>query len=119
MNPMIIVLLLYFAILCVIAIHSAMNVKSVPDFFVARKGASVKAVAGSLVASILGGSAIIGAIDESNRLGAGAAWFMLVGALGLVALIPFASKAYSLGKYSLPDLIGNMYGNTPALFQAS
>ena len=115
MNPMIIVLLLYFAILCVIAVHSAMNVKSVPDFFVARKGASVKAVAGSLVASILGGSAIIGAIDESNRLGAGAAWFMLVGTLGLVALIPFASKAYSLGKYSLPDLIGNMYGNTPRI----
>lgn len=115
MNPMIIVLLLYFAILCIIAIHSAMNVKSVPDFFVARKGASVKAVAGSLVASILGGSAIIGAIDESNRLGAGAAWFMLVGALGLAALIPFASKAYSLGKYSLPDLIGNMYGSTPRI----
>lgn len=112
---MIIVLLLYLVILCVIAIHSTMNVKSVPDFFVARKGASVKAVAGSLVASILGGSAIIGAIDESSRLGSATAWFMLVGALGLVALIPFAKKAYSLGKYSLPDLIENMYGKAPRI----
>lgn len=113
MTPMIIVLLLYLAILCVIAIHSAMNVKSVPDFFVARKGASVKAVAGSLVATILGGSAVIGAVDAGPKLGAATAWFMLVGSLGLLALLPFVKKAYTLGKYTLPDLIENLFGKLP------
>lgn len=113
MTPMLIVLLLYLAILCVIAIHSAMNVKSVPDFFVARKGASVKAVAGSLVATILGGSAVIGAVDAGPKLGAATAWFMLVGSLGLLALLPFVKKAYTLGKYTLPDLIENLFGKLP------
>lgn len=113
MTPMIIVLLLYLAILCIIAIHSAMNVKSVPDFFVARKGASVKAVAGSLVATILGGSAVIGAVDAGPKLGAATAWFMLVGSLGLLALLPFVKKAYTLGKYTLPDLIENLFGKLP------
>lgn len=113
MTPMTIVLLLYFAILCIIAIHSAMNVKSVPDFFVARKGASVKAVTGSLVATILGGSAVIGAIDVGPKMGAATAWFMLVGSLGLFALLPFVKQAYIRGKYTLPDLIENLYGKLP------
>lgn len=113
MTPMIIVLLLYLAILCVIAIHSAMNVKSVPDFFVAHKGASVKAVSGSLIATILGGSAVIGAVDAGPKLGAATAWFMLVGSLGLLALLPFVKKAYTLGKYTLPDLIENLFGKLP------
>lgn len=107
------VLVLYLIALVIIAVKSARNVKGIPDFFVARKGASTKAVAGSLVASILGGSAIIGAIDAGPRMGGAAAWFMLVGATGLLALLPLTKKAYALGKYSLPDLIGKMHGSIP------
>lgn len=110
---MVTVLVLYLIALVIIAIKSARNVKSIPDFFVARKGASTIAVAGSLIATILGGSAIIGAIDVGPKMGSAAAWFMLVGATGLLALLPFTPKAYSLGKYSLPDLIENMYGRIP------
>ncbi len=96
-----------------IAVRSALRVKDIPDFFVARKGASAKAVAGSLVATILGGSAVIGAVDSGARLGGAASWFMLTGALGLLALIPFASRAYSHGKYALPDLVETLYGKGP------
>ena len=95
-------LIVYLVFLVVIAIRSARRVKDIPGFFVARKGASAKAVAGSLVATILGGSAVIGAVDSGARLGGAASWFMLVGALGLVALIPFAGRAYQHGKYALP-----------------
>ncbi|WP_290746036.1 sodium:solute symporter family protein [Fibrobacter sp. UBA4309] len=110
---MTIALVLYLVILLLIAGHSARSVKDVPDFFVARKRASVRAVAGSLVATILGGSAVIGAVDSGARLGGATSWFMLVGALGLLALIPFAGKAYSLGKYTLPDLVESLYGKGP------
>ena len=61
---MTIALTVYLVFLLLIAVRSARRVKDVPDFFVARKGASAKAVAGSLVATILGGSAVIGAIDS-------------------------------------------------------
>ena len=50
-----IALIIYLVFLVVIAVRSAKSVKDIPDFFVARKGASAKAVAGSLVATILGG----------------------------------------------------------------
>ena len=110
-----IVLCIYLALLAIIAARSARHVKDIPDFFVARKGASAKAVAGSLVATILGGSAVIGAIDSGARLGGAATWFMLVGALGLLALIPFAGRAYQHGKYALPDLVESLYGKGPRL----
>lgn len=108
-------LIAYLVVLVFIALRSAWRVKDIPDFFVARKAASAKAVAGSLVATILGGSAVIGAVDSGARLGGAASWFMLVGALGLFALIPFAGRAYKHGKYSLPDLVENLYGKGPRL----
>jgi SSS family solute:Na+ symporter len=108
-------LIIYLVILITIAVRSARRVKDIPDFFVARKGASAKAVAGSLVATILGGSAVIGAVDSGAKLGGAASWFMLVGALGLLALIPFAGRAYEHGKYSLPDLVENLYGKGPRM----
>lgn len=110
-----IALIVYLVFLILIAVRSARHVKDIPDFFVARKGASAKAVTGSLVATILGGSAVIGAIDSGARLGGAATWFMLVGALGLFALSPFASRAYQHGKYALPDLVENLYGKGPRL----
>ena len=110
-----IALIIYLVVLVLIAVRSARRVRDIPDFFVARKGASAKAVAGSLVATILGGSAVIGAVDSGARLGGAASWFMLTGALGLLALIPFASRAYSHGKYALPDLVESLYGNGPRL----
>lgn len=110
-----IALIIYLAFLVAIAVRSARRVKDIPDFFVARKGASAKAVAGSLVATILGGSAVIGAVDSGAKLGGAASWFMLVGALGLFALIPIAGRAYEHGKYSLPDLVENLYGKGPRL----
>ncbi|WP_298768477.1 hypothetical protein [uncultured Fibrobacter sp.] len=112
---MTIVLLLYLAALMAIAIRSARRVKGIADFFVARKGASALMVAGSLVATILGGSAVIGAVDSGARLGGAASWFMLTGALGLLSLIPFAGRAYRHGKYALPDLVEKLYGKGPRL----
>ena len=117
-NNMNIALIVYLVFLILIAVRSARRVRDIPDFFVARKGASAKAVAGSLVATILGGSAVIGAIDSGARLGGAASWFMLTGALGLVALIPFAGRAYEHGKYALPDLVENLYGKGPRLVAA-
>lgn len=110
---MTIALIIYLVVLVLIAVRSAQRVKDIPDFFVARKGASALAVAGSLVATILGGSAVIGAIDSGMKLGAAASWFMLTGAIGLFALIPFAARAYRHGKYTLPDLVENLYGKGP------
>ncbi|MCF0222891.1 MAG: sodium:solute symporter family protein [Fibrobacter sp.] len=107
------VLVAYLIVLAVIAIRSVSSVKNVADFFVARKSASTVDVAGSLLATLLGGSAVIGSIDNGVTQGAASAWLLLSGAIGLFALVPFAERAYNLGKFSLPDLVENIFGKGP------
>ena len=115
MSVMSAVFLLYVAALVLFGFRSSRCIKGIDDFFVARKGASVKSVAGSLVATILGGSAVMGAIDAGPSMGGASAWFMLVGAAGLLLLLPLSGRAYRLGKFSLPDLIYRMYGDAPSV----
>lgn len=110
---MVSILILYTIILVFIAFLGFRRVSSVSDFFVARKRASTFAVTGSLVATILGGSAIVGAIDAGPDLGGASAWFMIVGVVGLLSLRPFVKRAYDHGRYTLPDLIENFYGKSP------
>ncbi|MCK9182332.1 MAG: sodium:solute symporter family protein [Fibrobacteraceae bacterium] len=107
------ILIIYFFALVLIAWQSAAQVKSVSDFFVARKGGSVLMITGSLVATILGGSAVIGAIDAGPRLGGASTWFLLTGAIGLLALLPFLPRICKLGRFTLPDLMEDLYGKGP------
>ena len=107
-----IILILYLIILSVIAIGSFRKVKSYSDFFVARKKGSYWAVTGSLTATILGGSAVIGAIDAGKSMGWATSWFMLSAALGLLALLPFTKRVSRLGRFTLPDLLEDLYGKS-------
>lgn len=102
-------LLAYLLVLVFIALGSFKRVQSYSDFFVARKKGSYLAVTGSLVATILGGSAVIGAIDAGHRLGWATSWFMLSAALGLFLLLPLTKKISKLGRFTLPDLLEDLY----------
>ena len=110
---MILLLLLYVFALALIAIQSASRINSVSDFFVAHRGGSVWMITGSLLATILGGSAIIGAVDAGPVIGGAATWFMLSGALGLLALLPFLPKIMQVRRFTLPDMIEDFYGKGP------
>ena len=110
---MITILAIYLAALVFLAAYDLLKIKTIPDFFLAKKEAGAAAVTGSLIATILGGSAVIGAVDAGPRLGYASSWFMLTGALGLLALVPLSEKVRKLGKYSLPDIIRALYGNGP------
>lgn len=105
-----IVLAVYLIVLVYIAINSRSRVKNYTDFFVAGKKGGYWAVTGSLIATILGGSAIIGAIDSGPILGWASAWFMLTAATGLFALLPLTKKISQLGRFTLPELLGKLYG---------
>lgn len=103
-------LILYLFALVIIALNSASQVKSVSDFFVAHRGGSVLMITGSLLATIFGGSAIIGAVDAGPSMGGAATWFMLSGAIGLLALLPFLPKIMQVRRFTLPDMIEDFYG---------
>jgi len=109
-----IVLIIYLIVLAAIAVFSYLKVKNYSDFFIARKSGNVLFITGSLTATILGGSAIIGSIDEGPIIGWATSWYMTCASIGLFVLIPLIPKVSKLGRFTLPDLLGNMHHNKQA-----
>ena len=104
------VLILYILALFVIALKSYRNVADYNDFFVARRKGAFFTISGSLLATILGGSAIIGTVDIGPKMGWATAWFMICASAGLFALLPLVKKVKSLGRFTLPELLEDLYG---------
>lgn len=104
------VILFYFILLIGIGLFSYRKTKGFDDFFVARKKGGYWSISGSLAATILGGSAVIGATNAAPETGWAIWWYMLCASMGLFALIPFLPHVYKLGKYTLPDLLGKKHG---------
>ncbi len=111
-----IILSLYFLLIVIISAIAAGKIKNSNDFYAAGKKAGSKSVTGSLLATILGGSAVIGTVNFSTSHGWASAWFMLCAAIGLLALIPFVSKARKFANYTITELIGNFYGTESRKF---
>lgn len=111
------VLILYLSIIALITLFSYQKVKNYHDFFNARKQGNTITIAGSLIATILGGSAIIGAVNEGPKLGWATSWYMLSAAIGLFALLPIAGKINKTGRFTLPGLLGDLY--TPGVRRIS
>jgi solute:Na+ symporter, SSS family len=109
-----IVLILYLIVLALITVSSYIKVENYSDFFIARKSGNALYITGSLTATILGGSAIIGTVDEGPLIGWATSWYMGCAAIGLFALLPLISRVSKLGRYTLPDLLGRMYNNNEA-----
>src|SRR5690606_30100364 len=110
-----ITLLIYLLVLILIAYKSNQKVSDFNDFFVAGKKGSYLAITGSLIATILGGSAVIGSIDAGKNIGWASSWFMLSASLGLLALIPLSKKISTMGRFTLPDLLNDLYGHKTKL----
>jgi len=100
----------YFVFILSIGVYSAFKIKTPTDFYVAGKKAGLIPVSGSLLATILGGSAILGTIELSQNIGWAALWFLFCAALGLFILIPISKYVKRFGNYTLPEMLGNFYG---------
>ena len=104
------ILVIYGLILLLIGIYSALKIKTPFDYFLAGKKTGVWQISGSLLATILGGSAILGTIGLSASQSWASSWYILSASLGLFGLLPIVRKVYRLGKFTLPELIGQYYG---------
>lgn len=105
-----ITILLYFLFIVGIGIYSAFQIKKPADYYVAGKKAGLIPVSGSLLATILGGSAILGTIELSQKTGWAALWFLFCASFGLFLLIPLSKYVRRFGNYTLPELLGTFYG---------
>ena len=106
------ILIVYALVLFVLGIYSFLKVKTPTDYFLAGKKPGVWQISGSLLATILGGSAILGTIGLSAIQSWASAWYILAASLGLCGLLPIVNKVYSKGKFTLPELIGQYYGES-------
>lgn len=103
-------LFVYFFIVIIIGFYSFRKIKNNNDFFIAGKSAGVLEVTGSLLASILGSSAIIGSVDFSYSKGWAGSSLMLCASLGLMILYPLVKYLHNFKGYNLPNLLGSFYG---------
>jgi len=111
-----IIIVVYFLVMIAIGMVSRREAKGIDDFLVAgRKGSSLF-VTGSLLATIVGGSATVGMAGLGFTQGLTGAWWLLVGSIGLVILGLFlAEKVRKLALYTLPELVGKQYDGRMAL----
>lgn len=104
-------LVIYLLSLLFLGLRHAFKSKSQKDFYVAGKKSSIFGVAGSLVATILGSSAILGTVNLSWEQGWASSWILLSAFIGLCALIPLAPYVRRFGRFTLPQMLGDFYGN--------
>ena len=105
-----IIIIVYFLFIVGIGVYSSFRIKKPDDYYIAGKKAGFVEVSGSLMATILGGSAILGTIELSQKTGWAAIWFLFSAALGLFALVPVSKYVRRYGNYTLPELLGTFYG---------
>ncbi len=111
-----IIIAIYFLVMLAIGMASRRKARGPDDFFVAGRKSSSPFVAGSLLATIVGGSATIGMAGLGFKQGLTGAWWLLVGSIGLVFLGLFlAKKVRRLALYTLPELVAKQYDRRMAL----
>jgi len=93
-----------------IGIVSSRKIRSERDYYVAGKRGNLWQITGSLLATILGSSAILGTADLALTQGWAASWLLLCASAGLFLLVPFSMIVRRQGKYTLPQMIGDFYG---------
>ncbi|MDH5695413.1 MAG: sodium:solute symporter family protein [Dehalococcoidia bacterium] len=111
-----IIIAVYFSAMIAIGLVSRRKVRGVNNFFVAGRTGSSLFITGSLLATIIGGSATVGMAGLGFSQGLTGAWWLLVGSVGLVVLGLFlADKVRRFGLYTLPELVEKQYDSRIAL----
>ena len=114
--PELFIIIAYFLVMVIIGVVSRRRANRPDDFFVAGRKGSTLFITGSLLATIVGGSATVGLAGLGFTQGLTGMWWLLVGSIGLVILGLFlASKVRRFGVYTLPELVGKQYNRKVAL----
>ncbi len=109
-----IIIILYFLVMIGIGAYAYLKkeTSSNDGFFVANRSGSTLLITGSLCATFIGASVVIGMAGRGYTMGLAGAWWLLVGAIGLLILgLFFARRVRKAGLYTLPALVERQYGS--------
>lgn len=110
MTTIAIIVIVYLAAVISIGIYAFFKVEKTSDYYISGKRGSQWQITGSLYATIMGGSAILGTIEMSQKTGWPAVWFLLSASMGLFVLAFLSKRINILGHYTLTELIQLFYG---------
>ncbi len=101
----------FFMGMVFVGVLSFKRITGTGSFFVADRRGNTLLVTGSLAATIVGGSSTIGMAGLGFEKGLVGAWWLLVGAVGLVILaLLLAKRVRRYALFTLPELLGVQYG---------
>jgi solute:Na+ symporter, SSS family len=110
------IVIFYFIVVIGIGLASRRKHWGLDDFFVSGRRVSTIFITGSLLATIIGGSATIGMSGLGFTRGLTGSWWILCGSAGLMILgLYFAKKVREFGLYTLPEMAGKQYDKRIAL----
>ena len=108
--PQLLIIIAYFLAIIGIGVWSRRRAGSQDGFFVAHRRGTTLLITGSLLATVVGGSVTVGMAGLGFGQGLTGAWWLLVGAIGLLILgCFFARKARVAAPYTLPELVEKQY----------
>ena len=110
-----VILVLYLLAVIGVGVWSRRRAESQDGFFVADRKGSTLLITGSLLATIVGGSATVGVAGLGFQLGLTGAWWLLAGGIGLLVLGFFARRVRGLAPYTLPELVERQYDHRVGL----
>jgi SSS family solute:Na+ symporter len=117
--PQLLIVTVYFLAIIGIGVWSKRRAGSQNGFFVAHRRGTLPLITGSLVATAIGGSALIMTSKLGFELGLPGAWWLLVGSVGLVLLgVFFAKRVRGAALYTLPELVEKQYDRRVSLAAA-
>lgn len=103
-------LFLYFFIMLLMGGLSYKKIKDDKDFFIAGRKAGIIQITGSLLASVVGSSVILGSVDFAYSSGWAGMWLVICASLGFCGLLPLVKYIKDFKGYNLPSMLGSFYG---------
>jgi len=109
----------FMVLLLFVGLSARRSGSSRDSFFVAGRKGSVRSIGGSLLATVVGGSATIGVAGLVYTRGLTGIWWSLIGSIGL-AVLAFAvvPRIRRFDVYTLPGLIDRLYGRRVSIVAA-
>ena len=112
------IIIVYFLVLVAIGtyVYRKRQASSNDGFFVANRSGTTLFIVGSLCATFIGSSVVVGMAGRGYNMGLPGAWWLLVGTVGLLITGFFlARKIRRYGLYTLPELVEKQYGSMAGL----
>jgi len=107
------------ALFLLVGLSTGRSAVSRDAFFVAGRRGTARTIGGSLLATVVGASATVGVAGLAYERGVTAMWWSLSGVAGLLILGAFlVPRVRRWPAYTLPGLVGRMYGPRAAVVTA-